>query len=248
MNRREIFKKSIAWCLITTMVNPAMLAPAFARDSDIYLSTTVGTSTAEPNVLFILGTNDRMNIAEAWREYDPVTYDSHAEYLWNDTTVISPVEILTENADAISDAAPPVNPFSPWGTWSGALNTDRKALWQATLAYAQGTQAGDPGVRSQYRNYWDGSWHYWVPTGTATTDKRLWSVSFNRFRGFVQTVPQAAPGRGGVVFPASTANYNAANDFRAFNLCTTSLAQIEPSTIFAPTPRALNAGYMLNQQ
>ena len=64
----EAFKKIIAWTLIASMVNPALIAPAFARDSDIYLTTPAGTSTAEPNVLFILGTNDRMNIAEAWRE------------------------------------------------------------------------------------------------------------------------------------------------------------------------------------
>jgi hypothetical protein len=138
------------------MVNPALIAPAFARDSDIYLTTPAGTSTAEPNVLFILGTNDRMNIAEAWREYDPVTYDSHAEYLWNDLAIINTAEVVAENVDMISTAAPPVNPFSAWGTWSGALNTDRRALWQATLAYAQGTQAGDPGPRSVYRNYWLG--------------------------------------------------------------------------------------------
>ncbi len=246
MNKREIFKKTVAWSLIATMVNPAAIAPAFARDSDIYLSTTTGTSTAEPNVLFILGTNDRMNVAEAWREYDPLIYDSHAEYLWNDTTIISAAEQTTEHQDKISDAAPPTNPSSVWGTWSGALNTDRKALWQATLAYAQGTQSGDPGPRSQYRNYWDGSWHFWLPTGVATTDPRLWSVSFNRFRGFIQTI---AGSRGGVTFPSSTtANYTATNDYRPYNLCTTSFTQIEPSTIFAPTGRPQNAGYMLNQQ
>ena len=246
MRNFESFKKSVAWVLIASMVNPAMIAPAFARDSDIYLQTTSGTTTAEPNVLFILGTNDRMNIAEAWREYDPVTYDSHAEYLWNDIAIISPVEITTENANAISDAAPPVNPFSAWGTWSGALGTDRKALWQATLAYAQGTQAGDPGPRSDYRNYWLGSWHYWAPAGTPTSNPLLWSVSYNRFLGFVQTVPGI---RGGVTFPpASTPNYSGSNDFRDSNRCTSSLTQLEPSTIFSPTNRAQNAGFMLNQQ
>ena len=98
----ESFKKIIAWTLIASMVNPALIAPAFARDSDIYLTTPAGTSTAEPNVLFILGTNDRMNIAEAWREYDPVTYDSHAEYLWNDLAIINTAEVVAENQDMIS--------------------------------------------------------------------------------------------------------------------------------------------------
>jgi len=246
MYKFETFKKTIAWTLIASMINPAWIAPAFARDSDIYLASTTGTSTSEPNVLFILGTNDRMNVAEAWREYDPNVYDSHAEYLWNDVSIISPVEVVAEDPNRISDAAPPVNPQYPWGTWSGGLNTDRKALWQATLAYAQGTQPGDPGPRSQYRNYWLASWHYWLPTGTPTTDPRLWSVSFNRFLGFVQNI---AGTRGGVTYPsASTANYTTANDYRQYNLCTTSLTQIEPSTIFQPTGRPQNAGYLLNQQ
>ena len=113
LNKRELFKKTIAWILIATTVNPTFMAPAFARDSDIYLASTTGTSTAEPNVLFILGTNDRMNVAEAWREYDPLVYDSHAEYLWNDINIINNgAEIVAENANAISTAAPPTNPFS----------------------------------------------------------------------------------------------------------------------------------------
>src|SRR6185295_13029883 len=103
----------------------------------------------------------------------------------------------------------------------------------------------DPGVRSTFRNYWLGSWYYWAPTGTATADPKLWSVSFNRFLGFVQTVPGI---RGGVTYPATTGNYTGANDFRSSNLCTTSFTQLEPSTIFAPTTRAQNAGFMLNQQ
>src|SRR6185369_5221898 len=37
-------------------------------------------------------------------------------------------------------------------------------------------------------------------------------------------------------------------DFRSSNLCGSSLTQLEPSTIFAPTTRAQNAGFMLNQQ
>gem|GEM_PF-2370201 len=244
MNKRDVFKKTVAWAMIVAAINPAMIAPAFSRDSDIYLATTSGNATAEPNVLFILGTNDRMNVAEAWREY-PGAYDSHAEYLWNDINVISTSEVTTEEANAISDASPPVNPFSPWGTWSGALASDRQALWQATKTYAQATQTGDPGPRSTYRNYWGGYWYYWLPAGTATSDPRLWSVSFNRFIGFVQGV---AGSRGGVTFPPGTANYGDTSDYRVYNLCTSSTTQLEPSTILSPTGRAQNAGYVLNQR
>ena len=261
MNKRELFRKSVAWLLITTLINPAMIAPAFARDSDIYLLTTTGTSTAEPNVLFILGTNDRMNVAEAWREYDPNTYDSHAEYLWNDLSVISPgllgiVEQTTETGKGISTAAPPVNPSSQFGTWGGSGSADRKALWQATAAYAKGTQGSDAGPRSTYRNYWNGSWLYWLPAGAdIATDKRLWSNSFNRFQAHIQIV---AGVRGGVTFPAPPTDLTAqspyravdgaAVDYRGFNLCSGSLSQLTPSTVFAPTDAPPNAGFYLNQQ
>src|SRR5277367_5732418 len=71
MNKSILNRKTIAWLLIIALANPTFLvAPAFARDTDIYLTVTnTGNTTAEPNVLFILGTNDRMNIPEAWREY-----------------------------------------------------------------------------------------------------------------------------------------------------------------------------------
>jgi type IV pilus assembly protein PilY1 len=264
VNKREIFRKCVAWSLIATLINPAMMTPAFARDSDIYLNTTSGTSTAEPNVLFVLGTNDRMNVAEAWREYDPNFYDSHVEYLWNDTNVINTdtsAEVTAEDPNRISTAAPPTNPSSPWGTWSGALGTDRQALWKAVVSYAIGIQPGDPVIRSSrgtYRNYWNGSWLYWLPAGSdITTDKRLWSTSFNRFQAHIQIVPGV---RGGVTFPAPpfpavpaaappyTTADGATVDYRQFNLCNGSIDQLTPSTVFAPTNSAPNAGYYLNQQ
>ena len=254
MNKRRIFQKTIAWALITTMINPAFLAPAFARDSDIYLQTTTGTSAAEPNVLFILGTNDRMNVAEAWREYDPDVYDSHAEYLWNDISIINGSNFATgsESSIRISTASPPVNPTSPWGTWAGGTPTERSDLWKAVKTYATGKQGGDPVARSTLRNYWNGSWVYWLPAGSdIATDQRLWSTSYNRFQAHIQTAPGT---RGNVVFPDVNAPfpYNGANgttaDYRAFNLCSGAISQITPSTVFAPTDTPMNVGFYLNQQ
>ena len=68
MKKRNLFSKSIAWLLITTLVNPAVMAPAFSRDTDIFLSTTTGSTTAEPNIMIVLDTSDSMNLPEAWRE------------------------------------------------------------------------------------------------------------------------------------------------------------------------------------
>jgi type IV pilus assembly protein PilY1 len=255
MNKRDLFRKTVAWSLIAAMVNPATIVPAFARDTDIYLLVTGGTTTAEPNVLFILGTNDRMNIAEPWREY-PGAYDSHAEYLWNDINIISNSEVVAESASAISDAAPPVNPFSPWGTWDGANLTGRQALWNAVKTYANATQSGDPGPRYIFRNYFnDFSWLYWLPAGTATTDLRLSAVSFNRFRAGPSNYTSGT--RGGVVFPptapTSPYNYSTVNSgFAALNLCSQTNAAttspLIPSTIMAPTSAPANAGVWLNQQ
>ena len=70
MNLRshDTFKRALAWLLIALIANPL---PAVAqivsntpvRDTAIYLSTTA-TGAVEPNILLVLGTNDRMNIAE----------------------------------------------------------------------------------------------------------------------------------------------------------------------------------------
>lgn len=87
MNKRNFFSKAVSWLLITALVNPAAMSPAFARDTDIFLSTTSGVSVAEPNVMIVLDTSDSMNLFEDWREY-PGAYDSHVEYLWNDLNVI----------------------------------------------------------------------------------------------------------------------------------------------------------------
>ena len=129
-------------------------------------------------------------------------------------------------------------------------------MWQATGAYLSGNQPGDPTTpgasRGTYRNYWNGSWLYWLPAGAnPATDLRLLSNSFNRFQAHIQIVPGV---RGGVTFPSSTAVApyravdGAAVEYRQFNLCSGSIPQISPSTVFAPTIAPPNAGFYLNQQ
>jgi hypothetical protein len=81
------------------------ITAAYARDSDIYLSVTSGTTTAEPNILVVLDTSDSMNIPEPWREY-PGEYDSHVEYLWADLNLISTAEVPAENVNSISTGVP----------------------------------------------------------------------------------------------------------------------------------------------
>ena len=60
MRKRNLFSKALAWLLIVCMVNPAMMTPAFARDTDIFLVTTSGSTTAEPNILLLLDTSGSM--------------------------------------------------------------------------------------------------------------------------------------------------------------------------------------------
>ncbi|MCX7197374.1 MAG: hypothetical protein NTW37_05145 [Proteobacteria bacterium] len=243
-------RKTLAWVLIVTLANPlGAFSPAFARDTDIFLATTPSTSTAEPNVLVVLDTSDSMNIPEPWREY-PGAYDSHVEYLWNDIAAISNTEIPTENVSRISTAATPSSPFSPWGTWAGDTLGKRRDLWNAARLHANGTEPGDPGTRATWRNYNDPSWLYWVPAQVDETaslsDVRLRSITFNRFRGARAFV---AGTRGGITYaavpnPWGTTDY----DYTGNNQCTTSLAELTPSTVRAPTAYARNAGYFANQQ
>ena len=242
MNPTLRFRKTLAWVLIATLANPfAAISPAFARDTDIFLATTTSTTTAEPNVLVVLDTSDSMNIPEAWREY-PGAYDSHVEYLWNDINVIRNSEATTENASFISTAAAPSAPFSIWGTWAGATLADRQALWNAARLYANATEPGDPGPRSEWRNYNDSSWAYWVPAQspatTSLSDARLRSPSFNRFRASRAVLDGT---RGGISYTGTT-------DFSASNQCSSSLSAITPSTVFAPSSFARNDGYFANQQ
>ncbi|MEI7677875.1 MAG: hypothetical protein WCK07_00630 [Betaproteobacteria bacterium] len=254
MRKPDFFSKALAWLLIVCMVNPAMMTPAFARDTDIFLTTTSGTATAEPNILLLLDTSDSMNIPEAWTEY-PGAYDSHVEYLWNDINLISDTEVTTQSTSAIStDAASAAAPESAWGFWAGADLTARRALWNAAKTYATATQSGDPGPRSTYRNYQDASWVYWLKAGTGTDNAALRSTTFNRFQAMSNSTPTTptAPRRGNVPYPpagpTTPYDYSVQTDATNFNACNTSLSLLTPSTVLAPSSYPRNAGVMLSQQ
>ena len=246
MKKRNLFSKSIAWLLITTLVNPALMAPAFSRDTDIFLSTTTGSTTAEPNIMIVLDTSDSMNLPEAWREYSGA-YDSHIEYLWNDINVISNTEQTTESGTKIStaDATTVAHPLSPYGFWAGATLADRRAIWNAARIYANATQGGDPGARSTWRNYSEGSPsypalsnYYWLPAGTSDSDPLLRSPSFNRFRGYQSSITGT---RGGLIFPGTT-------DYSSLNACSASQGSLIASTVFRPSATPRNAGVYPNDQ
>ena len=252
------FNKWVARILMVSIVNPAMfIPPAAARDTAIYsglLSATV--VTVKPNVLFVIDTSDSMNLPEAWREYEGA-YDSHVEYLWNDLTRIvdananSAGEVTAADNNKISTQQIPSQFFTKWGFWHGATLADRQALWQAARTSAKATQihgtapaVTDPGPAYQYRNYNDLSWIYWLPTGTAETDPRLRSPSWNKFRGYIQELGDGLGGgmtRGGPSF-------NDTNNYQAYNKCGNSLDALTPSTVFVPSPIARNTGKYLDQQ
>ncbi|MBL8472442.1 MAG: hypothetical protein JNM98_11635 [Rhodocyclaceae bacterium] len=81
------FMRFTARLLLLVLLNPAALAPAWARDTDIYLATPTNGAYAEPAILILLDTSDSMNAPDGWTEY-PGDYNSHIEYLWNDLRVI----------------------------------------------------------------------------------------------------------------------------------------------------------------
>lgn len=248
--------KWIARALIVSMVNPALFVPtAMARDTDIY-SGFLATATAaaiQPNILLILDTSDSMNLPEAWKPY-PGAYDSHVEYLWNDLSVIVDAApgSAGENTEAdnasstrISTAAAPSFFTTKYGYWYGATLADRQTLWQEALNSAKAVEGTDPGPRTQYRNYNDLSWIYWLPEGAdPDTDARLRSPSWNKFRGYIQELGNGAGGsqlRGGPSF-------SDVNDYRSFNQCGASLTDLTPSTVFVPSSVGRNSGMYLGQQ
>ncbi len=178
------------------------------------------------------------------------TIKNATDNLYNGTfevTVTGP-NTFTYTTSSVPAAAPAARPIlvgsrnpvptSPYGFWGGSTFEERYALWAAALAYSNGIETGDPGPRYRYRNYNNANWIHWLPAGTAETDSRLRSTSFNRWAGGLKTVGGL---RGGI-------NYGSTNDFRSYNLCGASPNALLPSTVFAPAGYPKNTGKYLNQQ
>lgn len=219
MIQNRSLKKTVAYTLIAAMLNPAAMLPAYALDTDIFLNPPTGATYGEPNIMIVLDTSDSMWIPEPWHEIqqnelvnqsnvdDPLNYDSHYEYLWNDTTFINSigcnVGACASGVDQFTNAGKNLARFSdydvlmttmPQGFFEGATAAARGTLKQAAaITWATATNPGDPGARSTYRNYgggatstvassalYDSSWVYWLPTGTPETDLRLMSTSPSR--------------------------------------------------------------------
>jgi Tfp pilus tip-associated adhesin PilY1 len=275
MPKKRYARNATVWALITALLNPALITAAYARDTDIFMGLASSVATAEPNILLLLDTSDSMNTYEGWREYEG-DYDSHVEYLWNDPTYINTITTTAPNSDLSNVGSSPSgyfvsysgtcpnslagNPACPRdsGYFAGSTDAIRAAMKTAALAYANATETGDPGARSAYRNYSDASWIYWLPTGTAETDNRLWSVTFNRFVGGIRVSNFSSTNgttnpvvRGGFSYgnnndrTVGTALHTASS---TVNRCTASLNEMMPSTVYAPTEHPRNEGKWVNQQ
>jgi type IV pilus assembly protein PilY1 len=191
MNLGKRWKKTLVWLLSAALANPVpglaqVVSNTPVRDTAIYLNNPAGV-VGEPNILIVLGTNDRMNIPEPWREivipnktdrFDPADYDSHVEYLWADPRIIAfhgawspdPTNsIVADDWRGISLHRQPINPTSPWGNWAGATWSERSQLmlwayYSTVLAGSLFAVPGDPGPRYLHRNYGGGAS---APTGTS---------------------------------------------------------------------------------
>ncbi|MCC6532964.1 MAG: hypothetical protein IT531_10475 [Burkholderiales bacterium] len=275
MARKRFARNATIWALIAALANPALMVPwAYGRDTDIFMGLATSVATAEPNILIIMDTSDTMNIPEPWREYAG-NYDSHVEYLWNDPSYINristqaPADNLFSNAGSSPDgyfynysgACPNLaNPDCPKdsGFFAGATDADRIALQTAAVTYANGTEPGDPGARNTYRNYFQAQWIYWLPAGRDETDSRLWSNAFNRFIGGIRVSNFSSSNGGASPVVRGGFNYGNIADFTlgstlrassgALNRCTASMAELLPSTVYAPTEYPRNSGKWLNQQ
>lgn len=168
MDKINTSRRVIAWMVICALINPAAMAPAWARDTDIYQNNPSASSAADPNVMIVLDTSDSMNIPEPWREITDeeyaAGYDSHMEYLWNDARFINSIGCNAGNSCGTGFTASSVNAYNavapfegnvylPQGYFKGATAAERQALKQKALDYAALTEAGDPGNRYSYRNY-----------------------------------------------------------------------------------------------
>jgi len=266
-------KRALAWLLIAIMVNPlpamAQVSNTPIRDTAIYLSTTA-PGAAEPNILLVLGTNDRMNIAEPWREY-PGAYDSYVEYLWADPNMIFPTAAFTgspwlhetqqgELSTGISLFAQPVNPTSPWGNWAGASFWDRYflmiAAYQSTMFTGVWANPvpGDPGARFAYRNYgggatapvgqfpsvWTGDPN-WVWWAPTGTPETSPLLWSASFNKFAGGTHSVGGTRGGV-------NFGAGGSWLNRNQCQASHAELIPNTVFGPSTYPRNSGKFVNRQ
>jgi len=272
--KKRSARNATVWALIAALLNPAVMVPgAFGRDTDIFMGLASSVTTAEPNILLLLDTSDSMNIYEGWREYEGA-YDSHVEYLWNDPTYINTITTTAPNADFSNVGSSPNNYFVGYsgscpsttnpqcprdsGYFAGSTDTIRAALKTTVLAHAAATESGDPGARSTFRNYNNASWIYWLPAGTAETDNRLWSLTFNRFVGGVRVSNFSSTN--GTTNPVVRGGFNYGNNNNrtvgtslhtssgTLNRCTASLDQLLPSTVYAPTEHARNSGKWTNQQ
>ncbi|MCA3107226.1 MAG: hypothetical protein IOD09_14330 [Rhodocyclaceae bacterium] len=286
MRSHHTLKRAFAWLLIAALANPVpavaqVVSNTAVRDTAIYLSAG-SPGAVEPNILIVLGTDDRMNIAEPWREY-PGPYDSHVEYLWADPNLIYPNNLSTgidwaipdqvgelpghpianRQTGGISLMAQPPNPTSPWGNWAGSTVQERLQLMLAAYRSTVFDKAlpGDPGARFLYRNYgggrevpstaplfprvWTGdpNWVWWAPAGTPEDSPLLWSVSFNKFAGGTRMIGGV---RGGMRF-VDNGNSASTDSWLNRNQCQASHPNLMPSTVFAPSTHARNAGRFLNQ-
>ncbi|HMX16356.1 MAG TPA: hypothetical protein PKD29_05845, partial [Rhodocyclaceae bacterium] len=129
----------LAWMLIAALVNPGFSTSALARDTDIYVNLNT-SGVSPPNVLLVLDTSDSMNTPDDWREY-PGAYDSHVEYLWNDTNRISAfpgTPIYAENASIISLGTVNVTSITYSGTTATvtAASHGLSAGWTVTIGNA----------------------------------------------------------------------------------------------------------------
>ncbi len=164
--------RGLTWVLIAAMINPVVpfsfYAPlALARDTDIYTSSPLSGTMAEPAVLLILDTSDSMNLGEPWREYDLNHYDSHVEYLWNSPAYINTIStqdytlglstagtsggtfISGGNANGMGGGSPPTDLADinttrfDSGWFYGATTTDSYYMRLGALAYAGGIHDPD---------------------------------------------------------------------------------------------------------